>query len=202
MSPKILNLITRLELILEALEKGTDGIHVMRSEGPYRLFCTCKDEDGLLRSEDEVFECTCGYKEWLKNPPRAVHTDNCKACERKKIRLEAIEHTKAAIEQAKEAKRRIIHLADSLNTPHQAQIVGVAVQYQDLIFFLPKPNRHPHILHKMHEMGLPASAQREQGFILDDGSYLDRETSGKLALQNGQITNMISPPWLTSEDLW
>ena len=82
------------------------------------------------------------------------------------------------------------------------KIVAAAVIYEGVIFTIPKPARHHNIVHAMFYMGLPKLAQKEQGFILSNGQYINREEAAALALANGQCENLMAPPYLYSEDLW
>jgi len=84
-------------------------------------------------------------------------------------------------------------------------IVGVAIKKEHLVFCLPEPFRHHHVIAMMvniYPEFHPFKPFKEQGFITDDWKYLDRKTAAKYALENGQCTELISPPNLFSEDLW
>jgi len=50
------------------------------------------------------------------------------------------------------------------------KIVGVAVRYNGLVFSLPAPNRHHHVLRMIGGIYGP----HEEGFVLGDGTYIDR----------------------------
>lgn len=41
-----------------------------------------------------------------------------------------------------------------------------------------------------------------QGFVDSEGEFLDRRQAYKIAVESGQVKNVISPPILTSEDLY
>ena len=86
------------------------------------------------------------------------------------------------------------------------RIVSAAVCYQGVIFSLPAPNRHHHILHAMHQMGLPNSSHREQGFLTDEGRYIDRLGALEVAQAADQIisneTTWVPAIGLFTEDLW
>jgi hypothetical protein len=85
---------------------------------------------------------------------------------------------------------------------NNAKIVAAAVQFNGVIFTIPKPARHHNIVHAMFYMGLPKLAQQEQGFLLDSGQYINRKDAAILALANGQVAELEAPPYLYSEDLW
>jgi hypothetical protein len=83
------------------------------------------------------------------------------------------------------------------------KIVGVAVLYNGQIFSLPAPNRHHNVLMTTSGFNRPY----EEGFILDDGTYIDRIGAMQLAKDNGQLNrrsgeNFYQGPELFSEDLW
>lgn len=86
------------------------------------------------------------------------------------------------------------------------RIVSAAVCYQGVIFSLPAPNRHHHILHAMNAMGLPNSSHKEQGFLTDEGQYIDRLGALEIAQAADQIipneTGILSHIGLFTEDLW
>jgi hypothetical protein len=83
-------------------------------------------------------------------------------------------------------------------------IVSAAIRERatGLVFSLPKPKRHHHILHAA------AALHRElkymdQGFITSEGRFVARLEAAKLAELAGQLKNGLnSPPNLFSEDLW
>lgn len=77
------------------------------------------------------------------------------------------------------------------------------------IWSLPVPARHNHILEHMRLCGVvykvPSGllvAKGEQGFIDDQGIFLNRIEAGKHAIACSQISYLRWPPNLYSEDLW
>lgn len=83
------------------------------------------------------------------------------------------------------------------------KIVGVAIIHKDVVYSLPKPNRHHNVIQLIiHKLGIKHAYCREQGFIKENGDYIDRIEGAKLALENGQTKKLIAPPNLYSEDLW
>lgn len=79
----------------------------------------------------------------------------------------------------------------------------VAIRKEDRVWSLPKPKRHYHIIAMMNEEGVkPHDA--EQGFLLTDGTFVDREEARKIALEYGQISDLktYNKRDLFSEDLW
>lgn len=87
------------------------------------------------------------------------------------------------------------------------KIVAAAVKTNDgVIHFIPKPARHPDIVHALHRARNPErpiiEARGEQGFITSDGQFVDRKIAGQIAIRNKQISKLEFPPLLYSEDLW
>jgi hypothetical protein len=57
------------------------------------------------------------------------------------------------------------------------KIVGVAIKAEDgTVYSLPKPNRHHNVIELMSNLGIPWPVTKNtiQGFILDDGDFVDR----------------------------
>jgi len=82
------------------------------------------------------------------------------------------------------------------------RIVAAAVKDStDKIWSLPPPNRHHHIIKELYSRGAEADLDG-QGFLLDDGRWIDRKTAAIIALSNDPNKVLIAPPNLYSEDLW
>lgn len=75
-----------------------------------------------------------------------------------------------------------------------------------LIFSLPQPSRHAHILHHAEfPVGKANDESEIQGFLCNNGSFLDRRNAYNLAATNGQLRRRLGGydgPELFSEDLW
>ena len=72
-----------------------------------------------------------------------------------------------------------------------------------VVHFMPPPHRHHHTVHALHlDNGSLIVARGEQGFVMSDGTFADREEAGKCAIAAGQIRELAHPPRLYSEDLW
>lgn len=87
------------------------------------------------------------------------------------------------------------------------QIVGVSIIYDGVMHQLPRPNRHPHVIQKIYEEnGVGIAGPDEQGFVLDDGTFIGRRDALILAKQNGQLLPRSPGQYqgdkLFSEDLW
>ncbi len=94
-------------------------------------------------------------------------------------------------------------------------IVRAAILRDGGVWSLPRPARHHDVLALMRQCGLAqiAPPREVQGFLRDDGQFLDRKQAAEEAVACGQIANRPSPdghprgyfnhpPDLFSEDLW
>lgn len=71
-------------------------------------------------------------------------------------------------------------------------IVAAAIRHTDgKTIFTGK--RHATIIHQMAEMGLSTPIKGKQGFIDDQGNFLDRHAAGDHAIACGQIEKMRFP---------
>ena len=85
-----------------------------------------------------------------------------------------------------------------------SKITGVAVMYGGKMYSLPRPNRHHDVIRS-----IPGGVKGpdRQGFILENGTFLDRRQAMTLAENNGQLRRVTGKefyqgPELYSEDLW
>lgn len=87
---------------------------------------------------------------------------------------------------------------------HLPRITGVAIRMSDGgIFSFPAPYRHHHLLWSMSKiLRMESPVIGDEGFVTSEGKFIDRVAGAELALKNGQAMRIISPPMLTSEDLW
>jgi hypothetical protein len=60
-------------------------------------------------------------------------------------------------------------------------------------------HRHHNIIQDNQDIDFRSCVQ---GFVDSEGSFLDRRQAYKIAVESGQVKNVISPPILTSEDLY
>lgn len=90
-------------------------------------------------------------------------------------------------------------------------IKAAACRFRGEIWTLPRPARHHHILHVMHEVlgwnvetrkvePLTDEERIEQGFVDDAGEFLGRRAAMLHAYLRGQISERKAE--LFSEDLW
>lgn len=83
-------------------------------------------------------------------------------------------------------------------------IVAAAVKKGNKVYALPAPARHADVLNYM-ENAMPNVVEPidgQQGFIDSDKGFVGRKKAANIALREGHITKLMSPPELFSEDLW
>lgn len=80
------------------------------------------------------------------------------------------------------------------------RITHVAIQYNGKVYSLPKPNRHHHVIRMIGGIHGP----NMQGFLDNDGRFLDRKAALRVALAAGQVLDPVDirANQLFSEDLW
>lgn len=80
------------------------------------------------------------------------------------------------------------------------RITCVAIQYEGETYSLPAPNRHHHVIRLIGGIHGPDI----QGFLDDEGNFLNRKDALRVALDAGQVLDPanIRANRLFSEDLW
>lgn len=81
-------------------------------------------------------------------------------------------------------------------------VVSAALRFRGVIISMPRPARHGHIFEAWGEQGL---GMAEQGFLLSDGTFADRDTAWNVAKAAGQEINYgrnVVDGHLFSEGLW
>ena len=69
-------------------------------------------------------------------------------------------------------------------------IIAAAIKFGDVVCFTPRPGRHHHVLHGLHEhhgtrtLGYDTEVQ---GFITDKGDFLGRREALVYAKEHGQL---------------
>ncbi len=83
-------------------------------------------------------------------------------------------------------------------------IVAAAIQLigEKKVYSFPAPARHHTIMHWMYDQGIKVLGQDIQGFVDSDLGFVDRKEAAFIAITQGQVKDLISPPNLYSEDLW
>lgn len=84
------------------------------------------------------------------------------------------------------------------------KVVAAAIKDKEgNVHSLPAPARHHNIINHMSEKNIrPGSRARDQGFIDEDGNFLDREEARLLVIKTGQCPKPDHSRELFSEDLW
>ncbi len=92
-------------------------------------------------------------------------------------------------------------------------IVAAALRIDGVVWSLPPPTRH-HTLNyawaSAHqrkntttgEWELARLGEHDSGFLTSTRRFVDRPEAARIAIAAGQITALIAPPNLFSEDLW
>ena len=85
-------------------------------------------------------------------------------------------------------------------------ITGVALKNKasGYVVSLPKPNRHNHVIKKIvdeHDVDKVIGTEWVQGFVTDQGNFLDRKAAAAHAFRHRQIEDHDND-CLFSEDLW
>ena len=89
--------------------------------------------------------------------------------------------------------------------PDHLTIVGVAIERDGVVYSLPAPNRHHHVIRLMVNEGVPLPVTKDaiQGFITNTGEFLDRKEAYKVVIENGQnVVELHHDYDLFSEDVW
>lgn len=94
-----------------------------------------------------------------------------------------------------------LHLMETVDL-HQVKQAAIRDE-QGEVHTLPRPARHHDIAHKLYEeRGHALLEHDEQGFVLEDSTFVGREEAADYAVETGQIEKPKWPPDLYSEDLW
>ncbi len=82
---------------------------------------------------------------------------------------------------------------------------SAALRCDGVVYTLPRPARHSDVIQHMAAKGVIANRPGvEQGFVLSDGSFCDRQRSATIAAKAGQILpgRVVRAKTLTSEEVW
>jgi len=88
------------------------------------------------------------------------------------------------------------------------KITHVAVKTPKEIWSLPRSNRHQDVLRLMSRFGVRDYGKETEGFVDENGKFLNRREAFTLACATGQLNRFNHPPnhyngdELYSEDLW
>lgn len=92
------------------------------------------------------------------------------------------------------------------------KITHVAIRHKGLIYSLPAPNRHHHVIRMIHEKTGSTNiggGEGNQGFLDSEGVYLRRKEALARAMETGQLLERafdvgggVTLGQLYSEDIW
>lgn len=86
---------------------------------------------------------------------------------------------------------------------NKGAIKGAAALYEGKVYWVEAPFRHNHVIDKIcEEEGITQVHTETQGFVLRDGTFVDRTEAAKIAVESGQIEKTKWGVELYSEDLW
>lgn len=82
-------------------------------------------------------------------------------------------------------------------------ITSVAMLYKGSIVVVPRPGRHHDIIEVLARGGEPTPVVGEQGFVNENGNFLNRKEALCEAIRCNQLIRKTNPKdRLFSEDLW
>lgn len=81
-------------------------------------------------------------------------------------------------------------------------IVAAAIRINGNVYGLPAPARHHDIIRYLADGRIEPPIRGEQGFIDDGAGFVGRKEAAVIALEEGQVKQLIAPPNLFSEDVW
>ncbi len=87
----------------------------------------------------------------------------------------------------------------------ELRVIAAAIRIKDRVYSLPQPARHHDVISDMRcNQGVRGKQDQtwEQGFVLNDGQFVNRKQAAYIARRNAQIAALKWPPNLYSEDLW
>ena len=86
----------------------------------------------------------------------------------------------------------------------QEHIVGVGIKYKDVLYKLPRPNRHVHVYQVIKDATGDSCSKIDnaciKGFYTNEDRFLSRDEAALVAFEAKQIDSI--PFYLTSDHLW
>lgn len=84
------------------------------------------------------------------------------------------------------------------------KIVSAAILFRGAVISEPPPARHSNLIATIRSaFWLTGAVTGEvQGFLTDEGGFVDRRKAGQIAIASGQLKELPVPPDLYTEDLW
>ncbi len=143
------------------------------------------EEQAIAAAACRSVHAACGvpeYKDRGKRPKSAFYLDS------RKLAMQFV---------AWECEQRILARGGKV----KRRVVAAALRKDGVIYSLPPPARHDTVILMMFDAHGVKAMDADQGFVLDDGTFLDRAEAEKVAIEAGQIKRKATGG-LFSEDLW
>lgn len=80
------------------------------------------------------------------------------------------------------------------------EVVAAAIKDNGIVYSVPAPARHHDVMKVMKDLGCKRPIDGVQGFLLSDGSFVNRSLAAQVAVRANQC--YIKRGELFSEDLW
>lgn len=91
---------------------------------------------------------------------------------------------------------------DTMKPFDEQKIVAAAIKQGGVVCFVPRPGRHCDVIRQMAAAGFPTPINGKQGFLTDEGQFVER----RVALGIAEIAHQLLPGKghgeLFSEDVW
>lgn len=84
----------------------------------------------------------------------------------------------------------------------EQKIVAAAIRQGDVVCFVPRPGRHHDVIRGMAKAGFPIPIDGKQGFLTDEGQFVERRAALGIAEIAGQLLPGKGRGELFSEDVW
>lgn len=81
-------------------------------------------------------------------------------------------------------------------------IVAAAIRQHGKVYSVPAPGRHHNVIYRIARIEGKYQPDAEQGFLTEEGIFVDRIEAARIAMESKQIEQLNWPPNLFSEDLW
>ncbi len=144
------------------------------------------EERALCLADVRAVHADCGVPQFKdrggKRPKASFYLDSRKLA----MQFVAWECEQRILARSGKAKRRV---------------VAAAIRKDGKVWSLPPPARHDTVMVMMFDDHGVKAKDADQGFLLDDGTFADRDEAGRVAIEAGQIERL-SRLTLFSEDLW
>jgi hypothetical protein len=84
----------------------------------------------------------------------------------------------------------------------EQKIVAAAIMQGAVVCFVPRPGRHHDVIREMAKAGFPTPINGVQGFLTDEGQFVQRRAALGIAECAGQLLPDKGHGELFSEDVW